>query len=331
MQLRSRIGFLSFSLALALAWPTSPAWAEEKQPAEAKVAVVNGSVITQEDFEGELSRVQQMFLRQGKPLSASQLSGIKGEVLESLINRELLYQESQKRGIEVDQSAVDERMSTLRKQFPSEAEFKRVMSQMNLTEDGLKSQIEREMAIQKLIDGEIAGKVNVSEEEIKSYYDDHPNVFKQPEQVRASHILIKVDAQAESSQKTEARKRIEKIQERIENGEDFATLATEFSEGPSRVRGGDLDYFRRGQMVKPFEDAAFALQPGEVSDVVETRFGYHLIKVTDRKPETTIAYKDIKGRIQEFLKRGKIEEETKQYVAMLKKEAQVETFLELEP
>nr|NIO04961.1 peptidylprolyl isomerase [Pseudomonadota bacterium]NIS70453.1 peptidylprolyl isomerase [Pseudomonadota bacterium] len=90
---------------------------------------------------------------------------------------------------------------------------------------------------------------------------------------------------------------------------------------------GDLNYFRRGQMVKPFEDVAFALEPGEVSDIVETRFGYHVIKVTDKKPETEIAYDDVKGKIEAFLKRKKIEEETKKYVAKLREKAEVKRFL----
>ncbi len=154
-----------------------------------------------------------------------------------------------------------------------------------------------------------------------------PGLFKQPEQVRASHILIKVEPQADESQKAAARKKIQKIQQRLQKGEDFAALAEEFSQCPSSAKGGDLGYFRRGQMVKPFEEAAFALKPGEVSDVVETKFGYHLIKVIEKKSETTIAFEDIKDRLEQYLKQEKVQKEVSLYAQKLKEKAKVERFL----
>ncbi len=327
MQLQDRKWYLILAMALVLTSVGFRTWAEEKQPSEAKVAEVNGAVITQKDFENEMRRVERMFSKRGKPLSDSQVSEVKKEVLESLINRELLYQESAKENVDIAQATVDERLSKLKKRFADEAEFRRALSQMNLSEMSLKSQLKREMAIQQLIDEKIAGKVSVSDEESKTYYDTNPDHFKRPEEVRASHILIKVDPQADESQRTQTLQKIEEIQVKAKKGEDFAALAREFSEGPSAPRGGDLNYFRRGQMVKPFEDVAFALEPGEVSDIVETRFGYHVIKVTDKKPETEIAYDDVKGKIEAFLKRKKIEEETKKYVAKLREKAEVKRFL----
>jgi peptidyl-prolyl cis-trans isomerase C len=104
-------------------------------------------------------------------------------------------------------------------------------------------------------------------------------------------------------------------------------LAREYSEGPSSVKGGDLGYFGRGQMVKPFEDAAFALNVGELSEVVETRFGYHLIKVTGKNPETVVAYADVKERLQKYLKDEKVQQEVSAYVEDLKTKAKVERFL----
>ena len=152
-------------------------------------------------------------------------------------------------------------------------------------------------------------------------------MFKQPEQIKASHILIKVDAKADEAQKAEARKKIEEVQQKLKDGGDFAALAKEYSEGPSSAKGGDLGYFRRGQMVKPFEDAALALKPNEVSDIVETRFGYHLIIVYDTKPEQTLAYADVKDKISQRMKQEKIEKEAVQYVDKLKKDAKLEKFL----
>ena len=311
---------------LAAALLIYPALAGEEQAPEDKVAVVNGSVITRADFDGEMSRVQQRLRRMGKPFSDSQLSEIKKQVLENLINRELLYQESQKQGITVDEAAINEQVRKLKERFSDEAKFKSALSKANLSEAALRLQFKRGMAIQQFIDKQFVQRITVSGEESRAYYDGKPDLFKQPEQVHASHILIKVDPGADESRKAEARKKLEMIQEKLKKNEDFAALAKEFSEGPSSVKGGDLGYFRRGQMVKPFEEAAFALKPGEVSDIVETTFGYHLIKVIDKKPETTIVYKDVKDKLEGYLKQEKVQEEIKLYVEKLKEKAKVEKF-----
>ena len=328
METKHNRWFWGLVTVLVLALVASPALTGEKQPPEGKVAVVNGSVITRADFDREMSRVKKRLFGMGKPLSDSQLSEIKKQVLENLIASELLYQESQKQGITVDEAAINEQVRKLKERFSSEAEFKSALSKANLSEAAIKSQFKRGMAIQQFIDKQFVQKITVSGKESKAYYDSHPDLFKQPEQVRASHILIKVDPGADESRKVEARKKLEKIQEKLQKGEDFASLAKEFSEGPSSAKGGDLGYFRRGQMVKPFEEAAFTLRPGEVSDIVETEFGYHLIKVIDKKPETTIAYEDIKDKLEHHLKQEKVQREVSLYVEKLKDKAKVERFLE---
>jgi peptidyl-prolyl cis-trans isomerase C len=306
-----------------------PAMAEEEKPAntDKKIAVINGVVISQEQFNKELTIHLDRISRQGRQVSDAQMAELKKDVLDGLIEREVLYQQSRKAGIKITDQAVDEQLAAIKKRFPSEEDYKKALSAMNLTEDEVKSQIARGLAIRELINQEIMSKIKVSDEESKAYYDANPQLFKQPEQVKASHILIKVEADATDAQKAEARKKINDIQQKIKNGGDFAELAKQYSEGPSNVRGGDLGYFSRGQMVKPFEDAAFAMQPNEVSDVVETRFGYHLIKVYDKKPEQTVAYTDVKEQIGERMKQEKAEKEAAQYVEQLKKDAKIETFL----
>jgi peptidyl-prolyl cis-trans isomerase C len=324
MQAKRRRWLWILLTALAVASLGAVAAAEEGQPSEDKVAVVNGSVVTRADYDTELQMVQRQFARMGKPPSDSQLWALKKEALEKLIERELLHQESQKKGFKVDDAELNERFQ---KRFPDEAMLKNLLNTMKLNEAALKSHFRVGMMIAKLIDKEFAQKATVSDKETKDYYDNNPNFFKQPEGVWASHILIKVDPKADKAQRAEALKKAEKIQERVKQGEDFAALAKESSQCPSSSQGGDLGYFGRGHMVKPFEEAAFALKPGEVSDIVETRFGYHLIKVMDKKPETTILYKDAKDRIEQLLKNEKVQKEVKLYVEKLKEDAKVERFL----
>ncbi len=327
MKTGTRIWFWAMVTAASLACMALPGFATGKPAAENKVAAVNGSVITQEELDREMNLVRQRFANMGRPVGEVQLLTIKGQVLETLISRELLYQEGQKKGIKVQKEKLEAEYGGLKNRFPSEEEFKNRLSSMKISEAEVKSQIERGLLIQQLIDKQIAQKVVVPEKEVKGYYHSHPDSFRKPEQVRASHILIKLDAKADESQKAAARKKLEEIRRRLLKGEDFVSLAREFSEGPSSVKGGDLGYFGRGQMVKPFEDAAFALKIGELSNVVETRFGCHLIKVTEKRPETIIAFADIKDRLQQYLKDEKVQQEVTVYVEELKTKAKVETFL----
>jgi peptidyl-prolyl cis-trans isomerase C len=136
-----------------------------------------------------------------------------------------------------------------------------------------------------------------------------------------------VQADAPDDQKAAARKKIESVQQKVKKGEDFATLAKTYSEGPSGPRGGDLGYFKRGQMVKPFEEAAFRLKPNETSEIVETQFGYHLIKVNDKKPAKTMTYAEVKDRLNEHLKKQKSDSEANAYIKTLRKDAKIEKFL----
>lgn len=312
---------------LVLTWVAIPAFAEETQPSEDKVALVNGSVVSRVTFDREMSGVRQRFSSMGKPISPSQLQELEKKILDNLINIELLYQQSRKVGTKVDEAEVSAQLETLKKRFPTEAEFKNAINKMKLTETVMKSQIRRGITIQRFLDKKTLGKAEVTEEEIKAYYDSHTNFFKKPGQVRASHILIKVEPGANEKDKAKARKKIEKIRQRLVKGEDFGALAKEFSQCPSSAKGGDLNYFGMRQMAKPFEDAAFALKVGELSDVVETRFGYHLIKVTDKKPASTNSYKDVKNRIRKNLVREKTRIEVSNYVQELKKAAKIEIFL----
>ncbi|MBC8176205.1 MAG: peptidylprolyl isomerase [Deltaproteobacteria bacterium] len=302
-------------------WPASAA--DKKQSSEDKVAAVNGAVITRTDFDRAVSFAKQRALQTGKPVDDAQLN--KG-VLEQLIGTALLYQKSKKEGIKVDQKAVDERLEQWKKQFPNEEAYKKAMSTANLSVPQMKEDITKGMTIEKFIVERFVDKTTVPENEIKAYYESRLNLFKQPEQVKASHILIKLEPKAKESEKKDALKKIRDVQKKQIKGDDFAKLAKEYSQGPSNAKGGDLGYFKRGQMVPAFEKVAFKLKPGEVSDIVKTRFGYHLIKVVDKKPESTVPYEEIKDRLGQYLKQEKVQKEIKQLVEKLRKKAKVEMF-----
>jgi peptidyl-prolyl cis-trans isomerase C len=323
---RNRLAFKATVVSI-LIWVTALAFAaDEKAPGD-KVAVVNGVVISKDQFDRELDFFVKRAVPAGQQVPDIQMDRIKNDVLESLIVGELLFQESKKKGIQVKPDAVSKQLAIIKQRYPDENEFNKILDGMGLSESDVRAQLKRDMAIQQLIASEVDQKVTVTDEESKSYYDTNPQLFQQPERVRASHILIKMDADASDEQKAVAMKKIKEIQQKVQKGEDFSTLAKSYSEGPSSKNGGDLGFFRRGQMVKPFEDAAFSLKLNETSDIVQTRFGYHLIKVVDKKPEKKLSYAEIKDSLNKHLMDQKLKTERTLYFDKLKKDAKIEKSL----
>ena len=309
------------------AFSGAAAVADEQKPQGGEAASVNGVVITQEDVNRQMFVLEQHLLStQGTALRPDMIPTLRNQILNMLIEMELLYQEAQKQKIVVEEKAVRDKMDDLKRKFPSEKVFRDEIGQMNFSEETLRSQITKDLAVQQLVDKDILVHVKITEEDTKSFYDTHPDLFKEPEKVRASHILIKSEADADPVSKEERRKKLEAVKKRLDQGEDFAALAKEFSQCPSGEKGGDLGYFERGKMIKPFEDAAFSMNPGEVSDIVVTSFGFHLIKVTDKKAGGIISYDESKERIKQHLQREKFGEEKDRYVAELKKKGKVERY-----
>ena len=307
--------------------PAAPAAAAPAATAQGKagiVAVVNGSDIPVEDFFRELNRVQRLVLQTGQPLTCPQVTRLRTEVVEGLVRRELLYQEA-KKTVKVSETEINEEMKKLKEQYASDADFNNALNVMKISPATLRAQVERALLIQKLIETQFASKVVVTDKEIWAYYDKNRDSFRQPEQVRASQILIKTNG--DEAKKAAAKKKIEEIKQKIQQKQDFESLARTYSEDPSASKGGDLGYIRTGQVLKPFEEALFVLKVGEVSDVVETSLGYHLIKATDRKPEMTVPFDTLKDQLRNLMKQEKGQQEANAYIAKQREKAKVEIFL----
>jgi len=290
----------------------------------AKVALVNGKPVLRSDLDKILKNMKGP---QGGNAGEEPTQEMTAAALDHAITLEVLKQECTKQHIEVTDAEVDERIGQIKKNFPGDKEFDAMLAKMNMTQAGLKETLKTDMTIRKLIDKEVAEKVTVSDAEVKDYYDKNLDKFKHPEQVRASHILVKVSPDDKAEQKAEARKKIEDIQKKLQAGGDFDALAKENSDCPSKVKGGDLGYFDREAMVKPFSDAAFALKPGETSGIVETQFGYHIVRLTDKKAEGTQSFDEVKDDIGRYLKQTKVQGDVKLYIENLKKNAKIEKMI----
>jgi peptidyl-prolyl cis-trans isomerase C len=301
------------------------ALAEDKKMTKEDIALVNGKPIDKADYDWEMKKLGMRFQQTGNKLSEKDKKKYEANVLDNLITIEVLYQESEKKGIKVDPKRVEQQFDMLVKRYPDKEKFKEFLAQWDISEEKIKKNIKRHTAIQDLIKTSVTDKIKVNNKEVKKFYDANPEKFKSPEEVKASHILIKLDPKkASDTEKATAKKKLVTVKDRLAKGEDFGKLAKELSEGPSNKTGGDLGYFSRGQMVKPFEEAAFALKKGNVSDIVETQFGYHLIKVFDKKPAKMLTFKEVKDRLTDQLKQQEAQQKAVAYIEKLKSEAKIE-------
>jgi peptidyl-prolyl cis-trans isomerase C len=295
----------------------------QKPSSTTVLAKVNGVAITQ----GERDQTAQEMLSRGRmsqQSSPDMLPKIEAAALEQLINVELLYQKGQKLKIGDLDKKVDDKLAQMRAQFPSPADFEKALTSANLTEKQFKAFTRKNIVIDNLLQKEVLGKISVSDADAKKFYDENQDKFKAPEQTRASHVLITVDQKATPEEKKKAKEKADAIKKRVAAGEDFAAVAKAESKCPSAAKGGDLGYFGKGQMVPAFEEAAFALKPGQISEVVETQFGYHVIKVTDRKQAETVKFNDVKDKIKDYLKNQQAQKPMADYVETLRKQAKIE-------
>jgi peptidyl-prolyl cis-trans isomerase C len=325
MKAKALFILLSFFLGVSLVGTLHAQKAEQPTSTAGKAAIVNGVVIQEEEVNrGLLYQQQRMLATTGQVLRPEMMAEARKMVLEELIDRELLYQQSRKKGIAIEDAEVNEQFDQLKKQYPNEQAFKESMAEDHLSEDFVKSRIKMKLAIQRFVDKEFGGKIDVPEGEAKGFYDGNPQYFTQPETIRMSEIVIKVDPKADEANKQEARKKLEDIQKRLQKGEDFAILAKDSSQSASAAQGGDLGFVPRGGMPKPLDDATFSLKPGEVSNVVETDLGFHLIKVHEKKPEIVVPFKDVEERIRQHLTNQKLKQKVDEYLSEAKKTAKIE-------
>lgn len=291
-------------------------------------AKINDRTVSMQEFEREVDNYMMRYQGGKEALPPAFVKQIREQAINTLINREVLLQESEKKGIKADKQKIQEGIQSIQKRFANQQQFEEALKNMKLSRDDLEKQYTQKTKIETLLDQQVVSKIDIKEDEAKAYFNDHNDEFSQKEQIRARHILIKVDKSADEKKKSEAREQLVKVQKKIVAGEDFSELAKQYSQGPSSAKGGDLGYFAKGQMVKPFEEVAFKLAPNEVSDIVETRFGYHLIKVVDHKPEKKAVFAEIKERVTEKLKKQRVQQEIGDYIKKLREKATIENLVQ---
>lgn len=288
------------------------------------LARVNGKDVTREEFE---HLIKNMEAGQGQQVPAERRDEIYRGALDQLVTYTVLTQELKARSITVPDAEVDEFIRGIRQQFKDDASFKKALADRGTTEQKLRDDARTNMGINKLVEAELATMQPASEAESRDFYAKNPKEFEQPEAIRASHILIRADEKADAAAKQKARAEAEAVLKKAKAGEDFAQLAKQHSADGSAQQGGDLDFFPRGQMVPAFEQAAFALQNGQISGIVETQFGFHIIKVTDRRAASVVPFEKVDPQIRQYLTEKNKKTRADSFVEELKKKARIEVLI----
>jgi peptidyl-prolyl cis-trans isomerase C len=303
------------------AQPAAPPVKPVPEVLPAVVARVNGVDIPSAELERAIRNLE---ANVGQQVPAERRSEIYRGILDQLIDQRLLELEAATRNIKATDAEITAGIDEMKKQAPSAEAFAKALASRKLTEADLRAEARQRLSVDKLLTTEIEPKAAVTEADIADFYKKNPQFFMQPEAVRASHILLKADT---PEAKVAAKAKAEDLLKQIRAGADFAALAKQHSNDGSAASGGDLGFFPRGQMVKPFEDAAFALKPGEVSNVVESEFGYHIIKSGEHRDARTVPLAEVSDRIAQALRQQKQQQLAQEFVQSLKTKAKVEILM----
>jgi parvulin-like peptidyl-prolyl isomerase len=286
------------------------------------VAKVDGKPI----YESEVKSVLYQFLRRSGmdpksiDFNSPQLANYKKSIIDRLVERELLFNAASKVVKKDFSKEVNEQFSNMEKQFKSKEEFLKKIKESGTSPNEIKEKIKRNLIIREYIKS-IDDKIKVTDKEVKEFYEKNPDAFKQEAQVRAAHILVQI----KNSTDEEAKKKINDIYEKLKKGEAFDKLAKEYSDCPSKEHGGDLGYFKRnGQMVEEFSKVAFETPVGQYSKPFKTQFGYHIVKVLDKKPERKFTLDESKEKIRKMLKDRKLKENLDKKLKELKEKSKIE-------
>lgn len=301
------------------------------------VARINGVDLESKYIRFELNR---LLKDREEPMPLGQRQRMALDILDREINRELIYKEGGKSGYTVDPEQVREQFNKLKENYESEAAFQAALKQRDLTEADIKKSIEVDLTANSLLRDQVKGKIVITDQQVEHFYEQKKNAFQRPEAYRAQHIfvpLIPVDVieqtpieQLKADKEkyiAQAREKIEAVYEKVKAGADFAELARTHSEDVgSAEKGGDLDFIYKGVFDPEIDEAISKLKMGEVSGIVRSKYGFHILKLNETKPAEDVPLEEVKESIQNYLFTTEAEKVIARYIDSLRKKADIEIF-----
>ena len=282
---------------------------------------INGDVIFR-----ELKKAAIQYKKRGMPLTADQEKSAAKTLIDDEIGRILLVLKAKAVGIKVSEKMLLEKLRKVKAKFKSDSIFEHRLSDRGMTVDQYKQELEIDMYMDQLIKKEIEPKIKITEKDSQAYYDKNKSNFETQEKVRASIMLLRFNPKEGKAGEQAVLKKFESILIQVKNGADFGALAQQHSQDSLASKGGDLGFFTQKQMLPAFSSRAFKMKVGEVSEIFRTGHGFHVIKVTDRKPGSLSSFATEKEKIQKFLANKKISQATRDYIENLRKEAEIKTY-----
>ncbi|MBU1702753.1 MAG: peptidylprolyl isomerase [Candidatus Eisenbacteria bacterium] len=288
-------------------------------------ALVNGEAITMPQVDRVVSHWRQS---EKAPVDLGlPVTELRKEALKQLTERILLFQEAERKGFRADSLVVDRQMQAFMSRFRSPEELTEALTGMNFELEELREAFKQDLSIQEFIQADVSSSISIDSTAIRRYYDENMDQFVTGEEVEAQHILFKLDQEAPAEEVNAVLERANPVLARAKSGEDFDALAKEFSEGPTGPNGGHLGSFGRNRMVAPFDEAVFALKVGKVSELVRTRFGFHIIKLESRKEGGRMAFSQARPQIENQLRQEALGEKLSSLVETLRKDADIKSQL----
>jgi peptidyl-prolyl cis-trans isomerase C len=292
------------------------------------VARVNGKPIYDDRLASDVKKALKKFKKYGmKKESPEMIKRLQLKALDKVIVNELITQESQELTIKDLDAKVEQKLKTIKRKYPDREQFEKYLKVKKLTIKSLKKLLRENIRTNEYLKKQGISEPEIPEKAIKDFYESSPDSYKREETIKVSHILIKVDENATSAEKKKAREKAERIRKEVLGGKDFAEMAKEHSDCNSASGGGSLRYIKRGYMPEEFDKVAFALKKGAMSDLVETKFGYHIIKVFEKTPGGVAPYHEVKDFIRKFFQMEESKKKLAEHIAELKKKAKIEILL----
>ncbi len=295
------------------------------------IAIVDGAPISKNDLEKAFKEAVGASGVNTTTLTADQKLQGYNQILDALIMEKIVEKKST--GTEVSDADLNAEVEKIKKQFPNNEAFEAELKKSGQTQDQFLANLKKSMRQTKWIKSQMQGKDEISDADAQKFYNENIKQFTNPDMVKATHILFLVPAGASDKVVKEKEAAAKAAIERANKGEDFTKLATELSEEPgAKQRGGDLGFFSKEQMVPEFANAAFTQKVGSISETpVKTKFGFHVIKVTDKKPAGTSTFAEVKPNIVSYLQNKKRRELFKATMQQLRQSSKIETFLPAPP
>jgi len=276
------------------------------------VAKVNGSLISIKDVESEVNRLISTSFYHGN-VSEEKRGELRDKALDSLIERELQYQDALARGMKPDKQRVKEEMKRIRDKFKSKKEYKAALEKAGITEDQLRGQVEKGVLIQDVVNKSVIEPAHMSDEALKEHFEGNKSQYTQPESVKIRIISTRDRAKAEEAKSN------------LKAGEEFGAVAAKMSEDQYRVTGGDAGFIRRGKMFPVVEAEAFKMKPGEVSDLIKGEGIWFIVKVEEKQPERQLSFDEVRADLKKELESRRKIEFAEKWSLELHQKANIET------